>query len=83
MFEFTITATVVILAGIAAFATIVIKIITACFMSKCDLRCCWGMFQNTRRGDQEQSVRHLNDVHVVTVNDLIGNRVPTNTPEIV
>ena len=83
MIELTITTAVVILAGIAAFATIAIKIVTACFMSKCNLKCCWGMFQNVRHGEQEQSVRHLNDMHIITVNDLVGNHASPNSPEIV
>jgi len=73
MIQFTITNTIIFLAIIASITTIIIKIITAFYMSKCNLKCCWGCFNSDRDTAHEQSVRHLNDTKILTVKDIVGN----------
>lgn len=63
--------TVIISLVITTLGVIVVKIITALYMSKCDFNCCFGLFKFKRSGENEQSVRHL---HAST--DFLKNQQP-------
>lgn len=55
--QIDINNTIIVVTLICAITTIILKIIYACYMSKCDVSLC-KIFNITRRHN-EQSVRHL------------------------